>query len=214
MFVGHLAVALGAKRAAPRVPLAALVAATYGLDLLWPMFLLAGLERVRIDAGNTAFTPLAFDHYPWTHSLLMAAVWSSLAGLAASSWLRSRCAGLIVGATVVSHWLLDFVTHRPDLPLWPGGPKAGLSLWQSVAGTLVVEGVLLAAGVALYRRRFSARDATGRWAFWGLVGFTGVIWLSGPWAAPPPSASAVAAVALALWLFPVWAAWIERHREQ
>ena len=80
MFVGHLAVALGAKRAAPRVPLAVLVAAAFALDLLWPLMLLAGIESVRIDPGNTAFTPLAFDHYPWSHSLATVLGGASWAG--------------------------------------------------------------------------------------------------------------------------------------
>jgi len=212
MFVGHLATAFGVKRAAPRAPLSALVAAAFGLDLLWPVLLLSGIERVRIDPGHTAFTPLAFDHYPWSHSLLMAIVWSALAGVAAARWLRIRSAGVAVGATVGSHWVLDVVTHRPDLPLWPGGPMWGLGLWQSIPGTMVVEGLLLVAGLELYRRGFRDRDATGRWALFGLVAFTGVIWVSGPWSPPPPSTDAVAVVALALWLFPLWAAWIERHR--
>jgi membrane-bound metal-dependent hydrolase YbcI (DUF457 family) len=212
MFVGHLAVALGAKGAAPRVPLSALVAATYGLDLLWPVFLLTGVERVRVDPGNTAFTPLAFDHYPWTHSLAMAVVWGVVAGIISSSWLRDRLAGVVIGATVVSHWLLDFVTHRPDLPLWPGGAKWGLGLWQSIPGTLIVEGALFVAAIAFYGRVWKSRDGVGRWAFWGLVTFTGAIWISGPWSPPPPGASSIAAAGLALWILPVWAGWIERHR--
>ena len=212
MFVGHLAVALGAKRAAARVPLGALVAASFGLDLLWPIFLLAGLETVRVDPGNTAFTPLAFEHYPWTHSLVMAIAWGAAAGLAASIWLRNRTAGVVIGATVVSHWILDFVTHRPDLPLWPGSAVFGLSLWQSIPATLMLEGALYATAIELYRRRFRDRDRVGRWAFWSLVAFTTAIWLSGPWSPPPPDWRPVAVVALALWLFPLWAAWIERHR--
>jgi membrane-bound metal-dependent hydrolase YbcI (DUF457 family) len=212
MFVGHLAAALGAKRAVPRVPLGALVAASFGLDLLWPMFLLAGLETVRVDPGNTAFTPLAFDHYPWTHSLAMAMAWGALAGLSAAAWLGNRRAGVVIGATVVSHWILDLLTHRPDLPLWPGSALFGLSLWQSIPATLVVEGAFYLTAIELYRRRFRDRDRVGRWAFWSLVALTTIIWLSGPWSPPPPDWKPVAVVALALWLFPVWAAWIERHR--
>ena len=205
MFAGHLAVALGAKAAKPRVPLGALVAASFGLDLLWPVFLLAGAEWVRVEPGNTAFTPLAFDHYPWTHSLVMALAWGGVAGLATSWRLRSASAGFLIGAIVVSHWVLDFVTHRPDLPLWPGGPKWGLGLWDSVPGTLLVEGALFVVGVELYRRVFKARDSSGRWSFWALVMLTLVIWLSGPWSPLPPSATSVAVVVLALWIFPIWA---------
>src|SRR5215510_5990452 len=104
MFVGHLAVALGATRLRPRLPLAALAAAAFGLDLLWPLFLLLGLETVRIDPGNTAFTPLDFVSYPWSHSLLMSAVWGAIAGAVAARRLGSRTAGLVIAAAVVSHW--------------------------------------------------------------------------------------------------------------
>ena len=128
MFVGHLAVALGAKRASPRTPLAALIAAAFALDLIWPVFLLLGLERVRIAPGHTAFTPLAFEHYPWSHSLSMAIVWGVVLGRASVFVLKRSVAGLLIGAAVVSHWLLDYVTHAPDLPLWPGGPVVGFSI--------------------------------------------------------------------------------------
>jgi membrane-bound metal-dependent hydrolase YbcI (DUF457 family) len=212
MFVGHFAVALGAKRAAPRIPLGLLVGAGIALDLLWPLFLLAGLETVRIDPGNTAFTPAAFDHYPWSHSLLMAVVWGGLLALVAMPRLRSAADAAVVGAVVVSHWVLDYVTHRPDMPLWPGSAKFGLGLWNSIPATFIVEGTMFAAAVYLYQSAFPARDRTGRWALVGLVVFTSVIWAIGPWSPPPADVHAIAYVGLATWLFPIWARWIERHR--
>jgi hypothetical protein len=214
MFVGHLAVALAAKPAAPRAPLGALVAAAFGLDLMWPVLLLLGAERVRIVPGHTAFTPLAFDYYPWTHSLSMALVWAIVAGRLSAMVLSNARAGLLIGLAVASHWLLDFVTHVPDLPLWPGGPLCGLGLWNSVGGTLVVEGTLFAAAVAIYLRTTAPRNATGKWAFWALVLVTTAIWISGPWSPPPPSVTALAVVGLAMWLFPVWGAWIEGNRKR
>ena len=123
MFVGHLAVSLTAKVAEPRASLAALVAASFGLDLVWPFLVLAGVETVSVAPGNTAFTPLAFEHYPWSHSLLMAGVWGAVAGAVMYGVSRSGRVVLLIGTLVLSHWILDFVTHRPDLPLWPGrGP--------------------------------------------------------------------------------------------
>lgn len=214
MFVGHLAVALASRRAAPDVPLGTLVAASYGLDLIWPIFLIAGIEQVRVDPEATAFTPLAFAHYPWSHSLVMALLWGALFGLFAAARLRTAGAGLLVGAVVVSHWVLDYVTHRPDLPIWPGGPVVGLGLWHSVPGTIVVEGVLFVAAAVLYHRAFPAENAVGRWAFVGLIALTTLIWLAGPWSPPPPNATSVALVALALWLFPPWAAWFDRNRRR
>ena len=113
---------------------------------------------------------------------------------------------------MLSHWLLDALTHVPDLPLWPGGPVVGLGLWQSIPATVIVEGLLLAVGVESYRRRAPARDAIGRWALAALVTLVAVIWISGPFSPPPPSAQAIAIVGLATWLLPLWAGWIDRHR--
>ena len=211
MFVGHLAAALGAKRLEPRLSLGVLVAAAFGLDLLWPAFLLLGVEHVRVDPGNTAFTPLAFDSYPWSHSLAAALLWGAVAAVAIGGLdgLRPR---ILIATAVVSHWVLDFITHRPDLPLWPGGPQVGLGLWNSIPGTILVAGTLFVIAIVVYRRAFTARDRVGRWSFWGLIGLTTAIWISGPWSPPPPSASAIAVVGLAMWLLPLWALWIERHR--
>ena len=186
MFVGHLAVALAAKRATPRTPLAVLVGAAFGLDLIWPILLLAGVERVRIAPGITAFTPLDFVHYPWSHSLSMAIIWGVAAGRLFV--IRSKHLGTatVIGLVVVSHWVLDATAHRPDLPLWPGGPLIGLGLWYSIPATFLVEGALFAAAIAVYLRGTRARTRSGTWAFWSLVGFTTVIWASGPFAPPPP----------------------------
>ena len=136
MFVGHLAVALSAKRVDQRLPLSLATAASFGIDLLWPVLLLAGIETVSVEPGNTAFTPLAFDSYPWSHSLLMVLIWAAVAGSVSAAVLKSKRLGVLVAALVSSHWALDVLTHRPDLPLWPGGAKVGLGLWNSIPGTL------------------------------------------------------------------------------
>lgn len=212
MFAGHMSVALAAKVAEPKAPLGALVAASFGIDLLWPVLLLTGAESVSIEPGATAFTPLSFDAYPWSHSLAMVLLWGGLVWGIASALGRGGRVALVVGAVVVSHWVLDFVTHRPDLPLWPGGPLVGLGLWNSVPGTFLVEGLLFAGAVALYARRFPPRDGLGRAGLAFMVGLVAVIWASGPFSPPPPNAMAIAIVGLALWVFPLWAWRIERHR--
>ena len=212
MFVGHLAVSLTAKVVEPKAPLSALVAASFLLDLVWPFLVLVGLETVSVAPGSTAFTPLAFDSYPWSHSLLMAGVWGAIAGGLAYEASKSHRVALLVGTVVVSHWILDFATHRPDLPLWPGGPKVGLGLWNSIPATLVVEGGLFLAAITMYVRAFKPLDALGGWAFWTLVGLMSVVWVAQPWSPAPPSSNAVAAVALVVLIFPWWAGWIDRHR--
>ena len=119
MFIGHAAVGFASKAAAPRVSLGVLLAAPFLLDLLWPVFVLTGIESARIDPGNTAFTPIAFDSYPWSHSLLMAVLWGALFGFLVHLAVRSAAAGAVVALGVVSHWICDAVVHRPDLPLTP-----------------------------------------------------------------------------------------------
>lgn len=207
MFIGHAALAMAAKPLAPRANLGVALAATYWLDLVWPVLLLAGVERVQVAPGITAFTPLDFVHYPWTHSLLAAAGWAAVFGLAC--WKLGRRAALVMGLLVLSHWALDAASHRPDLPLWPGSAAmVGLGLWNSVAATLLVESALFAAGIAIYLR------STGRpsIAFWALVGFFVLAYLGAAFGPPPPSATAVAWSALALWLLPLWGWWIDRRR--
>ena len=212
MFIGHNAVGFASKSLAPRTSLGLLMAAPMLLDLLWPVFLLLDIEHVRFDAGATAFTKLDFYNYPWSHSLLMAVVWGLLFG--GAYWLKTRYrrGAIVLFAGVVSHWVLDFVTHRPDLPLYPGGPKVGLGLWNSIPGTIVVELILFAAGLALYLRATRARDRIGSIALWALVIFLLLIFAANATSTPPPDWRPIAWVGLSAILIPIWAAWIDRHR--
>src|SRR5688572_10353599 len=140
MFIGHFAAAFGAKRVTTLPSLGWLFAACQFADLLWPILVLAGVERLSIDPGNTAFTPLSFDHYPWSHSLLMVAVWGAFLGGLYLALRKDVRGAVVIEALVMSHWLLDFVTHRPDLPLMPGGAtRVGLGLWNNVPATLAIE---------------------------------------------------------------------------
>lgn len=169
-------------------------------------------ESVRVSPGDTAFTNLAFDSYPWSHSLLMAIGWSVVIWFVGQRVLGSAPAGWLLGGLVLSHWVLDVITHRPDLPLWPRGPLVGLGLWNSIPGTVLVEGSLFGGGLWLYQRATSAQDRTGTVALAALIVLTVLIWATQPWAPLPGSTTAVAAGALMQWLLLPWAAWIERHR--
>jgi hypothetical protein len=213
MFIGHHAAGFVAKRLAPRVSLGTLFAASMFIDLLWPILLLLGVEHVRIEPGNTAFTPLDFYDYPISHSLLAVLGWSLLAAVLYRLVKKTWDGAAVVGAAVLSHWVLDFFTHGPDLPLWPGGPKVGLGLWNSVPMTMAVEALFFAVSLALYLRFTVARDRTGSIALWALVVFLGLIYMTNVTSPPPPSAKAIAWVGLALWLFVPWGAWIDCHRQ-
>lgn len=182
------------------------------LDLVWPLLLLANVEQVRIDPGNTAFTPLDFYDYPFTHSLLNVLGWSIAAAL--TYWLarKSWRDAIVVGAAVLSHWVLDLVTHRPDLPLWPGGPKVGLGLWNSIAGTIVVEVTLFVLALSMYLRITAPVDRTGAIALWALVIFVALIYIANITSPPPPNARMIGFAGLAAWLFVPWGFWIDRHR--
>jgi hypothetical protein len=212
MFVGHAAVALAARGRTPSIPLGWLFAATFGLDLLWPVFLLLGVERVTIAPGATPFSPLVFDFYPWSHSLAMALVWGATTFALARELHRPAGEAAVLGGLVISHWVLDYVTHVPDLPLWPGrSPHVGLGLWQSVAGTLLIEGAMYLAGIYLYLRATRPRDRIGAVALGALLLLCAAMWAWGPIAAPPPSARALAWFTLGLWLFVAWAGWADNH---
>jgi membrane-bound metal-dependent hydrolase YbcI (DUF457 family) len=212
MFIGHYAVGFAAKRVAPKASLGLLMAAPILLDLLWPIFLLAGWERVRIDPGNTAFTPLAFDSYPITHSLVTSIGWGALFGGLYWIFTRYRAGAVAIGLGVVSHWVLDWVTHRPDLPLYPGGPKVGLGLWNSIPWTLAVEIAMLAIALWLYVRTTQPRDRTGRYAFWAFVALAIVMYVGNLMSPPPPNTQALAWFALSGWIVPFWAGWFDAHR--
>lgn len=213
MFLGHFGVGFGAKRLAPELSLGTLFLAAQFVDLLWPTLLLLGVEQVAIVPGITRVTPLDFVHYPYSHSLVWVLVWGALFAAVCLLLRRSPRAAVVLGAAVVSHWLLDLIVHRPDLPLYPGDAHPlGMGLWSSVGATLAVELPIFALGLWLYLRATEAVDAIGRWALWGPVGFLLVIYaanLSGP---PPPDVTALAWVGQAQWLLIAWAYWIDRHR--
>ena len=223
MFIGHYGVGLAGRatlRGTPAKPpampsLGTWFMAVQWLDLVWPLGILSGVERVNITGSDNPFLVLQFVHYPWSHSLLMAVVWAVLFG-AVYRWRTGNGRGALwLGGGVFSHWVLDLIVHVPDLPLYPGSDiKLGLGLWQSVPVTLVVEFGLLGACAVYYLRVTRPRDAIGRWACWALLAFLALGYLGSMYGPPPPSVVALGISALVmLWLLVVWAYWVDRHRE-
>jgi len=214
MFIGHFAVGLAAKRAAPRASLGTFIAATLFLDMLWPVFLLLSIEKVRIVPGITAFTPFDFISYPWSHSLLMAIVWAVVFGGAHYLIRRDAATARMLGLVVLSHWVLDWVTHRPDLQLAPGWDfRTGLGLWGSIPATIAVEGAMFLSAAYWYESSTDPLDGVGRWGWYSLVGVLLIAYAAS--LGPPPKEGQemmIAWVGIAGWLFLPWAAWTDRHR--
>jgi len=212
MFLGHFGVALAAKKAAPKTSLGTLVLAAQFADLLWPVLLLLGIERVRIVPGLLAASPFDFTSYPISHSLVAQLGWGAILGIAYFVARRDGGSALLVGLLVPTHWVLDFIAHRPDMPIYPGSQKYGLGMWNSVPVTILVEYTLFAAGIAIYLSVTRAKDRIGNLALWSLLGLLAVVYPASLFG-PPPRVAALAWSAMAIWLTVPWAAWADRHRQ-
>ena len=215
MLLGHYAVALGAKKFTPNTSLGILVAAAAFLDRLWPVLVVLGVEVVVIAPGATRFTPLDFVAYPWSHSLLTSTLWAGAISFGNFALKHDRRGAIAVGLLVASHWWLDFIVHRPDLPLAPGlRAKVGLGLWNSIPGTLAVELGLFALGVWLYCRATRAEDGIGRYGLIGLLLFLLAIYAGAAFGPPPPNIWAVVWTDNGQWLLILAAWWVDKHRGQ
>jgi hypothetical protein len=219
MFIGHYGLGFAGKRAASGVSLGTWFLSIQLLDLLWPLFLVLGWEHVRITPGYTRMSPLDFYDYPITHSLFGAFGWAAVLAVLYLVATRGRSApgrrrtALLLGAGVVSHWVLDLLVHRADLPVFPKlGPYLGFGLWDLPPAALALELALYGAGVALYLRATRARDGVGRWGLAALLVLLPLLWLGSLYGPPPPDETAIGISALALWLLVPWAAWVDRHR--
>jgi len=212
MGIGHVAIGFAAKRAAPSVPLALLLLAAMLCDVLWSAFILLGVEHARIVPGITAASPLDFYDYPLSHSLAGTALWTALALVAFLLFRDDRRAAAVVGGCVLSHWALDVISHRPDVPLGWHGPHLGLGLWNSLPASVAVEEAMLVLGILLY---LAATRANNRGGTWGLAAFAiaiAVLGAAGYLAPPAPSIAAVAAGNLGGGLFVLIAHAIDRQR--
>src|SRR5437762_7049579 len=200
MFVGHYGPSFAAKALKRPIPLWVLFLAVQLLDVCWSIFVLLGIEKVRIVPGITASNPLDLYYMPYTHGLLAAVGWSVVAFLAYRFAVRSAPprAAVIVGLAVFSHWVLDFLVHRPDLPLYDNTAKVGLGLWNLPAVALGLEALLLFGAMWLYLRHTARRTAM---LVFGVImlGIQAYVFFG------PPPASDKAAAATALIAYAVFA---------
>lgn len=213
MFIGHFALGLAAKKIDSRPSLGTMLLAAQFIDLLWPFFLILGIETVKIEPGNTAFTPLNFIHYPYSHGLLAVLIWSILFGVVYFLVRRNKTGALLLSCLVISHWLLDLVTHRPDLPLiFSENKLVGLGLWNNVTLTIVTEAVLFILCSFIYLKTTKAINRKGNILFWGFLVLLLAIYIMNIIGPPPPDEKAIGYAGLLQWLFVGWGYWIDKNR--
>ena len=214
MFLGHFGVGFAAKKVDQKPSLGTYFLAAQWLDLIWPLFLLLDIEKVKIEPGNNPFLTIDFYYYPFSHGFLIVLIWASIFGGIYYLVKRNAKGALILSGLVISHWVLDWIAHVADLPLAPGlGYKTGWGLWNSVAATVMVEGSIFLLGVFLYSQNTKAINRKGSWGFWGLIIFLMVIYVMNLLGPPPPGVKPIAYVGLAQWLFVAWAYWIDKNRK-
>jgi hypothetical protein len=184
------------------------------LDLLWPIFLLVGWEYVTIEPNPNPFLRLQFDSYPISHGLVAAIGWATLFASIYFGVARYLVGAITIWLGVISHWLLDYVVHRPDLPLYAGGSRfLGLALWNRPKLTIAIELVMFAAGIFIYLGTTRARNAIGKFAFWIFVLALVGLYAAVAFAPPPSSVKKLAIGTMFSWLFVAWAWWLDRNRE-
>lgn len=214
MFIGHFAVGFASKPFAPKASLGWLMLAPMFCDVLWPAFLALGIEHTEVVPGYTAFTPLNLYDIPWSHSLAMVLVWSAALGGLYFLLNRDRRGATVVAVGVFSHFVLDVLTHRPEMQLYPGAPHVlGLELWASVPGTVIVESVLFVASVLIYARVTKPTSGAGTAGFLAFVGLLVLAYVGNLVSPPPPSWQAVMYAAFFSYLLVPWAAWFDKKRE-
>lgn len=213
MFIGHYAIGFAGKQVDQRPSLGTMFLAVLWLDLIWPVFVLLRIERFSIEPGNTVITPLDFEYYPWSHSLLMAVLWGLLFGFVYFFFSKSRRSSILLFFLVLSHWVLDWITHQPDLPFTPfSNQKTGLGLWNYLWIELGIEMILFAGAVYWYSKTSKAKNKVGVWSLSILVGLLVVIHFLNVFGPLPPNTNAVAWSALLQWVFVGWGYWVDRNR--
>lgn len=212
MFIGHFAVALGAKKTTPKVSLGTMFMASQFIDLLWPLFLLLGLERAEVNTAHPA-TPIDFTYYPYSHSLLFVCIWAMAFAGIHFLFKRDKRNALVLGSLVLSHWFLDLIVHRPDLPLMMNGPYLGMGLWNTYWMGFILETILFLTAVVLYFRTTKVLNKRGKWGSVFLMASLAFIHLGNMFGPPPPSITIVAYAGNLTWIFVVLGYWVDRNRK-
>jgi hypothetical protein len=195
LFTGHYSFSFAGKAVAgsnaKRIPLWLLFLAVQWIDVMWSIFVLLGIEKVRIVPGFTASNALDLYYMPYTHSLVGVLCWSALAYVVCQLFpqLRGPRTGLIVAGAVFSHWILDLIVHIPDLALYDSVGKMGLGLWNHRAAAFALEMAVLFGGAGLLYR-----TAAHKTRLTGFVVFLAALQIFGAYFFPLPTSDHAAAM--------------------
>ena len=214
MFIGHFGAGFAGKKFSKSASLGTYFMAAQWIDLIWPILILLGIERVEIQPSASAVTPLNFTYYPFTHSLVGVIVWATLFGLVYYFIKKNLQVSILLGLLVISHWFLDLLVHIPDLPIYPGESiKVGLGLWNNFMATVILESLIFTLGVYLYYKTTKAKNKIGTYSLIGLIVFLVAMYLANLFGPPPDSVEAIGIVGNAQWLIILWGYWIDKNRE-
>ena len=208
MVIGHFGFGLGAKKYAPKLSLGLIFLAVQFADLLWPDLILLNIEKVRIQPEDAKF-PLDFIYYPFSHSLLISIFWAAVFGLI--YWLikKDRVSATVLGICVLSHWFLDLIVHKPDLPLYPGSSVLlGFGLWNWPWLTALTEGIIFFTGMIFYLQTTRARNPAGKWGFWLMIILLIVGHIAGVLSPPPGTVTE----SQALLVYVLLGFWVDHNR--
>jgi hypothetical protein len=213
MFIAHFGAGFAGKKFNKSASLGTYFMAAQWIDLIWPILLLLGIEKVEIRPGISSVTPLDFIYYPFSHSLLGVFIWAILFGLVYYLIKKNLKISIILSLLVISHWFFDLIVHIPDLPvLFSSNIKVGFGLWNNFAATVIIESLIFGLGIYLYFTSTKTKNKTGTYALIGLIIFLVIIFLTNLFGPPPDSVEAIGIVGNAQWLIILWAYWIDKNR--
>lgn len=213
MFIGHFGIGFGAKKLAPKLSLGFLFIAVQFSDLLWPVLLLLDIEHVKIVPEITKVTPLDFFDYPVSHSLALVIFWGLLCAVITRVLIKDMKYALIIFFCVISHWFLDLIMHRPDLPVFPGDPaRLGLGLWNHPVLTLILEGIVFSSGVYFYYSVTSPKNNFGKYLLIILISLLVLVQIGNMFGPPPPNVNAIAWAGHLQWIFVILAFYADKNR--
>jgi hypothetical protein len=212
MHVGHFAAGFLGKRVAPQLSLGTMILAAMLADFLWCIFMLAGLEKVQFKTALGAANYFQPIDITLSHSLVMIVVWAAIFAGIHFLWRRNKRPALLLFCLVLSHWPMDVIAHKPDMPWAPGVSQyLGLGLWTNIPATMIVEGGLWVIAILVFLRTIRWRKRLALLVFWPVILLITLIFYNNVAGPPPPNPQTAPVVSLVYFsLVVAWAYWVNR----